>query len=239
MHGMTTDLTLALRAIYEPFHANEWVPLAEELATRRDSSKTQILSCPLYLADVGYGSATGTRWMIVGQQTHSWHNELAEQTGGIAQVTVAELQQRYAEFNLGKWYKPTPFWGFARQVNEWLGNPPGCFLWSNLERVDFDRDRYTNEDETETRRMFGRLLLQEIQLLKPELVLFAVGSSYTVSDYLPSREVISHTRYLDEFRLPELPEAVCFKTYHPGHLMRNNEAFQAVVEGFQKSRFST
>lgn len=106
-----------------------------------------------------------------------------------------------------------------------------------MERVDYEEGRFTNDSEIDIRKLFGRLLLEEIKLLNPAFVIFAVGPSYNVSEYLPTREVVSHTRFWTQFRLPEVPEVVCFKTYHPRFLMSNSLAFEDVVKGFKASAF--
>jgi uracil-DNA glycosylase len=95
-------------------------------------------------------------------------------------------------------------------------------MWSNLVRFDHQRARA----EADVEATFTILLRKEIEILRPDVVLFLTGPEYDSSISKAFTGVIILTlsprfelRQLAWLKHQELPETT-FRTYHPGFLNR-------------------
>ncbi len=123
--------------------------------------------------------------MIVGQQTLEFEGLLGE---GLGADSVAQLARVYADFQLGAHYRSTPFCQGAHEVYDKLnpGGPEGGFVWSNLIKADQYGGRPEPEVEEAICRTFG-VLPQEIEILKPDVVLFFTGPTTMTGCAAPLR----------------------------------------------------
>ena len=156
------------------------------------------------------------RLMIVGQETFGWGERYA---GGVA--SAADLMALHAEFDLGRYYRPSPFWQAAHQLHAAL-NPDGparAFVWNNLVKVDAGRGRQPAEVEDAVSRL--ELLPAEIRLLAPDVVVFLTGPRYDArllaafpgATLDPAASAVARVQHSD------LPTQ-SFRTYHPAYLRR-------------------
>jgi len=169
----------------------------------------------------GYAAVTA-RLMIVGQQTNGWENGIfsSDPSG------VEAVMRLYADFNLGKKWKRSPFWQAAHKLFRLL-NPDGperSFLWSNLVKVDQNGHRPNADLEEKVCAL--RILHEEISITKPDVVVFFTGPEYDqrLKKTFPSVRYVPDSRLLAKLKHPEFP-ALSFRTYHPNYLRRSHKWF--------------
>jgi hypothetical protein len=143
----------------------------------------------------------------------------------------------YERFELGKHYINSPFWQFARKINQKL-NPNASdksFLWTNLFKVD--EKRTTPSEEVKKILMQHTILQEEIKIIQPQIVIFT--TAYTNDDciriLLKDKECLKiiETRFLARLTHPDFPEN-SFRTYHP-HFLRRAKKTDKVIEEISKN----
>lgn len=175
--------------------------------------------------------------LIVGQETHSW-----EQMN--RKLSVQELQMIYINFNLGK---PTllrdgkkqrtltsPFWNFSRtffhnvnKENTEVSRKTNGFLWTNISK--FDCKSTTPNSKLQERNQAGfHLLKTEIEILKPDIVVFLTGTKYDGwidKVFNPQREIIISEGFLTRLSVADesLPP-LTFQTKHPRTLIGSKKS---------------
>jgi len=164
--------------------------------------------------------------MIVGQQTHSWFGCLHEDKG--ADPVVGTIQEHYRKFNLGQGKKGrSPFWQAAHKLAACLGLPTRAFVWGNVFPCDQNKKRPKGAI-AETLLKF-RVLPKEIEIIKPDAVVFFTGPKYdSALDRLfpnclsPCAE--HDTRLLSRVNLSD-HSPIAYRTYHPKHLWMKRKAY--------------
>lgn len=175
------------------------------------------LSGPLLMKIKDCYSKQKIKLFIVGQETRGWASkESVEKQGKV-----------YEEFDFGidYQYKGSPFWKAVRTLEKDFGISEGCIAWSNLNRMDFDGVCPEKDIEKKMITEFS-LLWQEIEICKPDIVIFFTGPyyDYLIEDnfrkYKPSK-VNKHfnERQLMQLKLPGI-HARAYRTYHPNYLSR-------------------
>ena len=159
--------------------------------------------------------------MIVGQETNGWGEGVDR--GQKPEDVVAELQAWYADFDLGRQYRATPFWAAAHYVHERLnaGQPDSRFVWTNLVKLD-NRGRPSAPIEEAISRL--NLSLLEIQTFSPEIVIFFTGPRYDgrLLATFPGAEIEPLTRTIAKVTHEMLPQRT-FRTYHPRYLRMSKQ----------------
>lgn len=182
------------------------------------------VSGPLFMAVPDGYERAGVRVMIVGQQTRDWPS---------VSVGLDELLRAYREFDLGRHYTASPFWQASHSVFAEL-NPTGperAFLWSNLVKMDQHCKRPSPQLEEDVCRL--GLLVGELQILKPEAVVFFTGPRYDerLRCTFPGVEYTALTPDVALLRHADLPPKA-YRTYHPRYLWqaKKRAALGAIVE---------
>ncbi len=173
--------------------------------------------------------------MIIGQQTHRWNSyqsDIEWSLNSIQSWGVEFLERQIWGLHSDELeFLPSPFWNFFRKIEEEGWGP----CWNNLDKVQrvkavVGTDELTLEQEKLLNRAFtndGKTLLQkEIELSKPDRVVFIVGPRYidslSVSLCLPMDELTEYrptksTVCTDISAVAGLDIPV-FWTYHPNYL---------------------
>ena len=164
-----------------------------------------------------------TRLMIVGQETYGWYGHFAP--GRSERITG--IQDHYAEFDFAARYKSTPFWRAVHRLRSTVASSSDrrALAWSNLLPVDKAQKRpWALEGHL---AKLG-ILRREIEVLKPDVVVFFTGPDY---DGLVARQfpgVLHQTvggydlRTLSRLAHAGLPTK-SFRTYHPAYLSRSRQ----------------
>jgi hypothetical protein len=171
------------------------------------------------------------RLLVVGQEAGGWGEKTPT-----SDDPVNALMSLYREFALGRTQRSTPFWQGARHVFEMIARPDerDAFLWSNLVKVDVRRKRPPVEVEELVARL--KLLEAEVEITKPDAVLFLSGPSYdnriraafpsaTIDELSNGSATISGLSFK------------AFRTYHPKYLRlsRKWSELDRAAEHFQGS----
>jgi hypothetical protein len=156
---MIDEMNNQLYYLYEKY----WSNLIKIRDNHQSSDPLLISAIPEYVSSV-------KKLMIIGQQTHGW--EVGE--------NIQQLMDGYNNFKVGKNYnhKSSPFWTTQYDLYERL-NPTSekyGFIWNNLLKVDLNKNR-SSQLEEELGKEFP-VLIEEIRILKPDVVVFFTGPNY-------------------------------------------------------------
>lgn len=181
------------------------------------------LSRPLLISIPEAYFSQKARLLIVGQQTNNWYRR----------GSIDDLLERYKGFKNGEEYRSTPFWNVTRKLAERLGTDPSAITWSNLNKCDFNGKRPSEELEQEIYNKFP-VLNGEIELLKPNIILFFSGPYYDshLKRIFPECKFIKVSdfseRKLCQVEHQGLPSN-SYRTYHPRYL-RTSKHEQKVLD---------
>jgi hypothetical protein len=172
--------------------------------------------------------------LFVGKETNKWWGKLKD----FAEVDngVSILQDRYrAELFGGKvtnksggisTYEKEPNWSnplfleYKKIRKALLDDKQGSLVWSNLLKMDNAKStsysRNTNDDKNVV-ALSKKIFKQELELLKPDFIIFAVSYTYDsvikefFSDEIHDSNVIE-PKSLWKFKVGD---TICYRTWHP------------------------
>ncbi len=173
------------------------------------------LSAPLLIKIPTRYLSQDTKLMIIGQQTQGWGGE-----------SIEDALKSYEEFKFGEYYYSSPFWNITRKVERALGVDEYAITWSNLNRCDYNGRRPPAGIENEL-RAFLPMLVSEIEILKPDIVIFFTGpyfdehikQAFNGARFEPAGNAFEE-RELSRIRHDLLPYHT-YRTYHPNYLRRS------------------
>lgn len=205
-----------------------------ELALNQLNTIKSHLSYPLLVNAFPEYFKSRIKLFIVGQQTKGWslYDSKGDHWYGINRNyspddLIRRLLDVYKGFNLGQNYYNSPFWRSSHRLYCKL-NPSGPeygFLWSNLIRIDQDQRRLAPDIEESVCNVFP-ILQQEIELAKPDVLIFFTGPNYdsrleNTFNGLTYGVIKGYAlRTLARIQHNDLPTN-SFRTYHPGYLTRS------------------
>ena len=135
------------------------------------------------------------------------------------------------DHEIGEGANRSPFWSFYRSLTEFGFN----VVWNNLDKLHpKDQQRLCQEDAVRSNQPYGQssmsVLQREIELLKPRVIVFAVGSGkYTASlasafsiptDKLCRFEPAPQKPLTDITAVLGIQDTQILWTYHPSYLRR-------------------
>jgi hypothetical protein len=216
---MIDEMNKQLYYLYEKY----WSNLIEIRDNHQSSDPLLISATPEYVS-------SEKKLMIIGQQTHGW--DVGE--------NIQQLMDGYNNFKVGKNYnhKSSPFWTTQYDLYERL-NPTSekyGFIWNNLLKVDLNKNRPSQLEE-ELGKEFP-VLIEEIRILKPDVVVFFTGPSYdnrikkTFSNITFENINGFNSKELVRLQHKDLPEKT-FRTYHPKYLflsLKNTGKYDLILD---------
>ena len=178
--------------------------------------------------------------LLVGQQTKGWGSKIKSSDLETDSLDISNyidhLKQHYINFNFGKRLDGKTyrgyFWQFQqkllKRINQSLSDNFGL-LWTNIIRLDEKGGKI--KDERLLKKIAynnNEILLNEIAIIKPDVVVFATGYGYDkfLKMTFPDLKIISSSNedllkkelaMLESENLPKLS----FRTYHPKPLYLN------------------
>ncbi|ADN78370.1 hypothetical protein [Geobacter sulfurreducens] len=216
--------------------------ISDELAGR--------LSPPLLLYPTTRWKEAAVRVLLVGQETLGWdfsdgsyfkwpYSEISSFKDFLTvENSVDAMMHGYKVFEFSR-YQPdnyrSPFWRAYRQIRRnfdpEVDGLETAVLWTNLFRMSIDGGSVVNngtEEEIKSLQLAtAGLLKSEIEILKPNVVLFFTGPNYNDTLYKEFEGIKllnfmghdpSRTAWLEHRHLPN----VSLRTYHPEYLNRGN-----------------
>ncbi len=168
--------------------------------------------------------------LFLGQETNGWNDE-----DDLDKETLEKsIMQLYVDFRLAlnpppHWVRSkSSFWRYVRDVNRELNGEDKevNFLWSNV--LKFGRREgigKPNEKVLNAEKKYFNVLQEEINIIKPDVVIFFSGPNYDnhirerVDGVVFEKCSDYSERKLSRLSHPLLPKH-SFRTYHPGYLQR-------------------
>lgn len=225
--------------------------------------KSSVLSSPLLIdMNVKKGMIADKKFklLLVGQQTKGWVSKIKNSDLDIDQLDFKDyingLKEKYYNFNFGnrldgKTYRGY-FWQFQQNIlkklNQNLSDNFGL-LWTNI--IRFDEKGGKIKDKRLLEKIGynnNEILLNEISILKPDVVIFTTGYTYdnllkmTFSEieFKPSSNDKLNKNKLSILESNLLPK-LSFRTYHPRPLYINkylkgsrNQIIDTIVDIIKK-----
>jgi hypothetical protein len=186
------------------------------------------ISSPMFInseVKVGKYIESDLKVLYVGKENNGWFNKEDRKRSGLdddiqnAEKYLNELLNLYYDFDIGSNYKSPIFKFFdilvdkARKIN-----PKTGFLYTNLLRIDCSRLERLKEKVFEIDN--NNILLKEIEILKPDVIIFATGTydGFLKSTFKGVEYVTTNNWKPSEYSLLQhllLPEK-SIRIYHPG-----------------------
>ena len=166
--------------------------------------------------------------MIIGQETNSWGGEMY---GESELQTPENLMNLYDIFvNIDRGYN-SPYWNFIKNIQNLISSDTKVVV-NNIVKVGKKRGMGCDDYINNLTLQHFNVLLKEIEILKPNLLLFLTGPNYdarikatlgdmnivpVVQSVFPSinERQFAEIRFIND----KLPTA--YRCYHPGYLKRS------------------
>jgi hypothetical protein len=196
-----------------------------------DDKHLQELSAPLLISISESYLCAPVRIMFVGKETNGWWDKLSAYYA--TEDALAPLLQRYQkQMGKSKW-SGRFFQMLSRTARELNSAPADAIAWTNLMRTDWEQgkgySRNSKEFSTALTKISQEMLRFEVELLRPDVIIFACGTSYdsVIKETFPHRtnsEPIVK-RALWQFNVGEI---LCFRAQHPQTIRKKNPVFKPV-----------
>jgi hypothetical protein len=196
-----------------------------------DDKHLQELSAPLLISISEAYLTAPVRIMFVGKETNGWWGKLEAYYA--AEDAVSKLMKRYQQqMGMQKW--PGRFFPMlSRAARELVGAQVDAIAWTNLLRTDWEHgkgySRNSKDFSAALTKMSQEMLKFEVELLKPDVIIFACGASYdsvikaTFPNRTNSNPIVK--RVLWQF---EVGKILCFRSQHPQAIRRKGSALKPV-----------
>ncbi len=214
-----------LQALY----ANILTALSD-IITEYNCKNKSCISNPYLLATSHDYYTAKRRVMIFGQETYTWGGEFGNGGAFNPDISVEVLMKLYDLFAYNMGYN-SPFWNYCKALKS-VGSKLGVsFIYNNLMKLGLVGTAGYNSDIAPK----FNPLLAEIEILKPDLLIFLSGPRY---DFRIRTQIgdFSMLQILEQYPIREfaklkfangtLPEA--YRTYHPGYLRRRPDYFAEI-----------
>jgi hypothetical protein len=196
------------------------------------SDEAENTAYPLFLKANETYINSDVKLLIFGKETNGWGGTYG------SGVCVDDITNVYDEFfNSGDCYAyGGQFWNgikyFMNLLQEKNKDKKISYLWNNIVKIGYDKEGFPyNFYENIVKPYLNNIITKEIEILKPDFVLFFTGPN---SDNGPYDNVLNEVfnnpqrkpvdgfteRQLCEIVIPNVKKS--FRTYHPNYLYRNN-----------------
>jgi hypothetical protein len=228
-----TRLAHQLQSRYSAFHGSARLPIG--LAKRA--------SAPLLIYPHDRWQSAAVRLLVIGQETLRWRYEPSEigsmrppirnfKDFSATADGAAAMCEMYRWFALARRF-PTlnsPFWRAFRLLDGCINPLADSALWTNLFKINVSGSVVRNCTVSEIRAIQHAqegLLGHEVDVLKPDVVVFFTGPSYDKAIQCAFPKAEFHP-LMPEFTVSELAivnapglPAKAIRTYHPVYLQRS------------------
>ena len=181
------------------------------------------------------------RLMFFGQETNRWCGEWSDESNP-GRPGMDYVQGIYDVFfnKEGCWSYGGQFWNgvsrFIKLLHEKYPDKKISLIWNNIVKIGKENDKGLPPDYIyEVEREHFSIIKDELEITKPNIVLFLTGPNYDniIKDNLGQVEFLAGTPYperqISRIFIDEIPFA--FRTYHPNYLWRNDidDFFNAII----------
>ncbi len=172
--------------------------------------------------------------MVVGQESNGWNfflKQLRVDTDRNFRDSIQEAMGKTEKFQSKTKWDKAQFWRFATSIyNELNGkidkadSVKSYFFWTNLRKICYDKKpkkSFPQALQTQIDNNLNTLLLEEIQIINPNVVLFLSGPDY--DKYIKQQLNGARFNKVGMFKEREmthithgnLPNTIMLRTYHP------------------------
>ncbi len=191
----------------------------------------------LIKADGNYINAK-VKIMFFGQETNYWHTEM-DGTGQF-HGEIEPLLKLYERFYIKEncYSFGGQFWNGVNRFKKLLKSSKNVdfgFIWNNVVKIGKCGKGTPNNEIIDIQQKFFKVIEKEIDILKPDYLVFFSGPNY---DYLIKKMIVPViTKPIKGFKERQLCklesslEIKTYRTYHPNYLWRNNinKYFKAII----------
>ncbi len=184
------------------------------------------------------------RIMFFGQETNTWNGKI--------QVKWSNNLNLYHQFfkNAMQGQYNGPFWigirSFRKKLRDEIKDISVEFVWNNIYKIG-NQKHNTNRPTEEIRKIennFFDVINKEIDILKPNVLLFFTGPNYDarvkkVFDDFKSEPLSTNIEQRKLARLNLANNILAYRTYHPGYLYRAkhlNEYIDLIIKDIAKHK---
>jgi len=198
--------------------------------------------------------------MVVGQETDGWIGNFSKKPKEIQfimndyyaylynqpEIMCPLHYKKYTPLERLKKKNRRPFWNkanfayFKTHLGKTLGEDNVAFVWNNLSKLGkTTRGKATNSIEQIEDAVFKGLHLQELAILKPDIIIFTSGNG---RDHLIKRRYNVNFSKLPNFKQADISKVefetphkqiVSFRTYHPNarvHVKTRKTRNRAIID---------
>jgi hypothetical protein len=210
-------------------YSSKWENLCTSMHSILSDKQLEIKpTCPLLLSiknEEEYNNSD-IRLMIYGQETNSWYDKFHNNMESI-------LDCYDSFFNEGEcWRYGGQFWNGVNRFVELLQikypTKAISIVWNNIVKIGKYNDKGFPPDYIyEIEREHFSIVVDELKIIKPNIVLFLTGPNYD-SSIEDNFGKLNYSKITNEFSERELAKLdlldvpFSFRTYHPNYLWRNN-----------------
>lgn len=251
-----STLSEQLTSLYE----SKWDKLMQQLD--KGQIKTQ---CPFVLSVQRNGSenwyaGADIKVMFFGQEVHFW--EKNEDLGDTMRAYERFFEEKYVEEGASGYFSQDEIssgnrfmrWGCngimsgIRDILETFPGRRAAFLWNNISKLSTSDGRPVSAAVHELEREYFHVIPQEIEILKPDILVFLTGPGYNkYYNYILENftldgepQMLSGIPLDNLMKLPVQGCGLAYKTLHPGAHLSEAEHwknYQAIIDDIRLNIF--
>ncbi len=176
--------------------------------------------------------------MFFGKETNEWGK--SEINNGIFEedIDIDSIVRIYYQFYLEKKYERygKPFWNFIRRLKSTQSKKKIGYIWNNVLKIGKCESGTPQPNLRKYTFDYFNIIPQEIEILKPNILLFLSGHSYDeyIRKSIGSFTIVPidgfTTNELCILKFDNIEVDLAIRTYHPGYLQRLKERRIAITE---------
>lgn len=182
------------------------------------------LSAPFLIAVSEEYLEAPVRIMFVGKETNGWWGKLDKFYG--SPDAINQISNRYKKQMAMKRWRGRFFQTLARVSKALDMDGHKAIVWNNLMKMDWYRGRSDSRTSINHSQLLfdlsSRLFRFEVELLKPDVIIFASGADYdkAIKTNLVGYETeeVIQKRGLWKFKFNEI---ICYRARHPGAVRKD------------------
>ena len=203
-------------ALYE-LYSSRWNVFIENIQSKVESAM------PFLIVPTNDYCISEKRIMIVGQETDSWAKEVYDFPEEQTHSNVLKVYDRFV--NRGGYN--SPYWDFIRAIKE--AAPSNTqFVINNIVKIGKKRDVGCDDYINNLTIEHMNLLPQELEILKPDMMLFLTGPNYdhrieAALGKLKTERVLPNlsSRKFAKLQFCDREMPPSYRVYHPTYLRRS------------------
>lgn len=189
--------------------------------------------------------------MYVGKETNGWPGRGSHLKDVLYDdAAIDKLLKRYDHEIMREPSWNIKFFIEYKKIRKSLSaDKKGAVVWNNLLKMDFKQkgkgySRSSKDHSLQLRELSKRIFQKELELLKPQYIIFATGYIYdeVLKDFLPDRQTIEVIEKKSLWKFSN-NGAVCYRTWHPQTIKYNAEKkipeyYQMIIEDIKNETSS-